>query len=106
MKNSSSELGQYLRSLRIQKGLTLHQVAKEADIDSPMLSKIERGGRLPTQDQLKRLSVFFQVSESELKVMHTAEKIIKEYGVNDTTYNAAIMVCEQMVPYIKRKRPK
>ncbi|MBK7851280.1 MAG: hypothetical protein IPJ66_09140 [Bacteroidetes bacterium] len=34
--------------------------------------------------------------------MHTAEKIIKEYGVNETTYEAVRMVGEQIVPYLKR----
>lgn len=41
------ELGQYLRQLRKEKGETLHQVSKGTDIDSPLLSKIERGERLP-----------------------------------------------------------
>lgn len=61
MKNSNSELGQRLRNLRIQKNLTLHQVYKEVDIDSPMLSKIERGERLPTIEQLQRLCNFLKL---------------------------------------------
>ena len=106
MKNSNSELGLRLRNLRTQKKLTLHQVSKEVDIDSPMLSKIERGERLPTIEQLQRLSKFFKVAEADLKVMHTAEKIIKEYGVNDTTYDAVRLVEEQITPYITKRKAK
>ena len=40
--------------------------------------------------------------ESDLKVKATAEKIIKEFGVNDTTYEAASLVMEQITPYIKK----
>ncbi|MDP1843514.1 MAG: helix-turn-helix transcriptional regulator [Sediminibacterium sp.] len=106
MKNSNSELGLRLRNLRTQKKLTLHQVSKEVDIDSPMLSKIERGERLPTIEQLQRLCKFFKVAEADLKVMHTAEKIIKEYGVNDTTYDAVRLVEEQITPYITKRKAK
>jgi HTH-type transcriptional regulator, competence development regulator len=106
MKTSSSELGQYIRSLRSKKGETLHEVSKGTDIDSPMLSKIERGDRIPTLEQLTKLSKYFKVDEAELKVMHTAEKIIKEYGLNETTYEAVRMVKEQITPYIKKSNSK
>lgn len=106
MKNSNSELGQRIRDTRTKMKLTLHQVSKEVDIDSPMLSKIERGERLPTVEQLQRLCKFFKISEEDLKVIHTAEKIIKEYGVNDTTYQAVRLVEEQITPYITKRKTK
>lgn len=102
MKTIQSDLGQHLRELRKAKGQTLHQVSKGSDIDSPLLSKIERGERLPTQEQIKKLSKYFKVAESELKIMATAEKIIKEYGVNDATYDAVSLVMEQITPYLKK----
>ena len=106
MKNQNSDLGRYLRDLRKEKGETLHQVSKGTDIDSPMLSKIERGERLPTHDQLKRMCKYFKVKESNLMVMHTAEKIIKEFGVNETTYEAVRMVEEHIIPYLKMNKVK
>jgi transcriptional regulator with XRE-family HTH domain len=102
MDNLQSDLGQYLRELRKEKGQTLHQVSKGTDIDSPLLSKLERGERLPTLDQLKRLSKFYKVSEASLKVKHTAEKILKEYGANDITYLAIQLVNKQLAPYVKK----
>ncbi|MEO5645513.1 MAG: helix-turn-helix transcriptional regulator [Bacteroidia bacterium] len=106
MKSQNSDLGQHLRGLRKEKGETLHQVSKGTDIDSPMLSKIERGDRMPTLEQLKRLCRYFKVSETDLKVMHTAEKIIKDYGMNETTYEAVRMVEEQLTPYLKKNKSK
>ena len=106
MKNSNSGLGLRLRNLRTQSKLTLHQVSKEVDVDSPMLSKIERGERLPTIEQLQRLCKFFKVAEADLKVIHTAEKIIKEYGVNNTTYDAVRLVEAQITPYINKREAK
>lgn len=104
MKVLKSDLGHYFRQLRKHNGETLHQVSKVTDIDSPLLSKIERGDRLPTLEQLRKLCKYFKVSEVDLKVKHTAEKIIKEYGINETTYEAARMVEEQITTYLKRKK--
>ena len=81
-------VGNYIRDLRKQKNLTLHQVSKKTDIDSPLLSKIERGERLPTNQQIINISFCFGTSESDLFTMVIAEKIIKEYGENKITYDA------------------
>lgn|SRR5690554_4368624 len=102
MKILNSELGQHLRELRKDKGQTLHQVSVGTDIDSPLLSKLERGERLPTDEQIKKLAKYYKVPETDLKVKATAERIIKEYGVNDTTYEAVNLVMEQITPYIKK----
>ena len=104
MKTILSDLGQFLRELRKNNDQTLHQVSKGSDIDSPLLCKIERGERLPTAEQIKKLSKYYKISESELKVMVTAERIIKEYGVNHTTYDALNLVMEQITPYIKNEK--
>ncbi len=102
MKIINSELGQYLRELRKDKEQTLHQVSVGTDIDSPLLSKLERSERLPTDEQIKKLAKYYKVAETNLKVKATAERIIKEYGVNDTTYEAVNLVMEQITPYIKK----
>ena len=106
MKSPNSDLGQHIKELRKEKGETLHQVSKGTDIDSPMLSKIERGDRMPTLEQLKRLCKYFNAVEADLKVMYTAEKIINEYGFNETTYEAVKMVEERIMPYLKKNKAK
>jgi len=98
------ELGKYLRELRNLKGETLHQVSKGTDIDSPLLSKIERSERLPTLDQIKRLARYYKISEEKLKIQHVAEKILKDYGINDITFNAVKLVNEQLINYNKKNK--
>jgi transcriptional regulator with XRE-family HTH domain len=104
--NSEVSIGQHFRELRNERKETLHQVAVGTNIDSPLLSKIERGERLPTTDQLKKLSAYYGISEEELKVKHTAEKILKEYGANETTYDAIQLVNEQLTSYAKKSKEK
>ncbi|NDV67487.1 helix-turn-helix domain-containing protein [Dysgonomonas sp. 25] len=83
-----NSIGVFLREIRSYRGETLHQVAKGVDIDSPLLSKIERGSRLPTTAQIKRISSYFSLSEIELNTMLVSERIIKEFGINQITYLA------------------
>ena len=61
-----SSLGPYIRELRKGRAETLHQVSKGTDIDSPLLSKIERGDRLPTNEQIVRLAHYYGVAEADL----------------------------------------
>ncbi len=96
MQNNQN-LGNYLRALRKERDLTLHQVAVVVDVDSPLLSKLERSERLPTNEQIKRLSAFFDLNENELLAKVAAERIIKEYGLGDVTQQAVKMVQEQLV---------
>lgn len=101
MQTLKSDFGQSIRNLRKERNLTLHQVAVGVDVDSPMLSKIERGERLATMEQAKRLAAFFEIDENHLLTRLTAEKIIKDYGANELTLNAVQMVQEQLLNYSK-----
>ena len=47
-------IAEIIRELREQNGLLLRQVAAEIEIDQALLSKIERGERMPTKDQVIR----------------------------------------------------
>lgn len=104
--DSEISIGKLFRELRNGRKKTLHQIAVGTDIDSPLLSKIERGERLPTSEQLKKLSVYYGVPEEELKVKHTAEKILREYGANEITYDAIQLVNEQLNNYAKNNKQK
>lgn len=97
-----SEIGGKLRELRKQKGETLNSVSESAGIDLTLLSKIERGERLPTQEQLLSLAAYYKYNESELKTLLVAEKIIKDYGISEETQKAINLVEEQITKYLKK----
>ncbi len=98
---TKSEIGDKLRELRKIKGDTLNIVSDKASVDLTLLSKIERGERFPTLEQLKRLSDYYDYNESELKALLVAEKIIKDYGISEETHRAINIVEEQIIKYLK-----
>jgi transcriptional regulator with XRE-family HTH domain len=94
------DFGTKLKGLRQSRNETLHMVAVGTNIDMTLLSKFERKERIPTVEQAKRIAAYFSVDINELNIELTAERIIFDYGLNDTTYKAAILVCEAYIGYI------
>jgi len=97
-----SEIGEKLRYLRKQKEDTLNNVSEASGIDLTILSKIERGERLPTREQLSILANYYKHNKSELKTLLIAEKIIKDYGINVDTQKAISLVKKQIIKYLKK----
>lgn len=92
-------IGLYVKHLRTEQNKTLHQVAMDTNIDATLLSKIERGSRFATGEQLSKLAQFFDIPLEKLQSKAIAEKIIKEYGLNETTVNALHLVQEVFESY-------
>ena len=85
----------YIKQLRTNQSKTLHQIAIETDIDATLLSKIERGDRLPTFDQIQKIALFFQVPINNLQALLIAQRIIKDYGLNEITIKALELVKQE-----------
>lgn len=98
------DLGSKLKNFRLEKKETLHKVAMGTDIDMTTLSKFEHKERMPTEEQLAKLARYFSVNTEELLAELTAEKIVYEYGINDVTYEALLMVMESFTEYAGGKR--
>lgn len=67
--------GKKIRALREAQGLLQRQVAYHLDIDSPMLSNIERGDRRAKREWIPKLARLLQVSEEELLTYWLADRI-------------------------------
>ncbi len=69
------ELGETLRQLRENKGLLLRQVAADLDMDTALLSKIERGDRSPKKEQLIKAASLFGIPPGDLLIIWLSEKV-------------------------------
>ncbi|MFO8054167.1 MAG: nucleotidyltransferase domain-containing protein [Bacteroidales bacterium] len=67
-----------LKETRLKAKLSLENVQKETGIDKALISKIERGIRLPTPEQLKALSGFYGLDYKSLKTSLFAQKIVRQ----------------------------
>lgn len=69
-------LGNKIRELRETKGLLLRQVAAHIEVDTALVSKLERGERKAQREQISRIADFLEVKEDELLLLWLADKIM------------------------------
>jgi transcriptional regulator with XRE-family HTH domain len=70
-------VGLKIRELREQNQILLRQLAAQLDIDTAMLSKMERGDRLFRKDEIIKIAEFFNYSQEELLTLWLADKVLK-----------------------------
>lgn len=71
----SNQFGNKIRLLREENKLLLRQVAPLLEIDSPQLSKIERGERHAKKEYIPLFAKIFKVRNNELLTLWLADKV-------------------------------
>ena len=79
-------LGQRLRELREKKGMLLREVAAHLEIDTAMISKIERGEKSCKREHILKLAKLLDSSEQELIVLWLSDSLYpivkdEEFGI-------------------------
>jgi predicted nucleotidyltransferase len=94
-------LGDSIRKLREKKELPLRTVAAYLDIDQAILSKIERGQRKASREQVVKLAGYFKVKENDLIIAWLSDKLV--YEVEDEKFALrALQVAEEKITYKKK----
>ena len=70
-----SHLGQKIRELREKQKLLLRQVAAQLEVDTALMSKIERGERNASKKQVVDIAKFLKANEEEFLTLWLADKI-------------------------------
>ena len=70
-----NQFGEYIKSQREKLGMIQREVAYKLDMDTPMLSKIERGERNAKREHVTNLCKLFNSSEEEMLTLWLADKL-------------------------------
>ena len=92
-----NKFGDRVRELREQQNLLQRQVAVKLDIDTPMLSKIERGERRAKREQVITFSETLSADQNELVTLWLADRvyeIVKDEDLAKEALKVAEMECE------------
>ncbi len=68
-------LGDKIRQSREKQGLLLRQAAAFLEVDTALVSKLERGERRPQKEHVIKLAEFLKMKPDELLVLWMADKI-------------------------------
>lgn len=96
-------LGETLRKLRETKKLSLRVVASFLGVDQAILSKMERGQRKISREQVVRLAQYFQIDEESLLVLWLSDRLVYEVSNEDLGLKA-MQVAEERVAYMAFKK--
>ena len=70
-------IGDKIRQLREADNILLRQLAAQLDMDTAMLSKMERGDRFFRKEDIVALAKIFKQPQEELLTVWLADKILK-----------------------------
>ena len=76
----------------------MRHVSAQLDIDTAILSKIERGERKATRDQITKLADILELDKESLLIQYLSEKILYEIQDEDLGIQA-LKVAEKTIKY-------
>ena len=97
-----NQFGKRLKSLRENAKIPQRVVAGILQIDSPMLSKIERGKRKAKKSQIELFANLFKTDAEELYTLWLAEQLL-ELIEGETFALKALQVAEDEVQYLSKR---
>ena len=99
----ANQFGSKIKELREAKGLLQRQVASQLEIDTPMLSKIERGERKAKKEQILQFAKLYKADKDELLTLWLADQIY-EVVKDEKMANEAMQVAEKKINLKKRTK--
>ena len=98
-----NQFGSAIRKLREAKHLLQRQVAAQLEIDTPMLSKIERGERKAKKEQVALFAKILKTGKEELLTLWLADQIT-DIVQDEALALKAMQVAEEEVKYQLTKK--
>ncbi len=100
-----NQFGSKIKELREANGLLQRQVASQLEIDTPMLSKIEKGIRQLKREQLPILAEILKVHKDELLILWLADQLYDVVKDEDVALKA-MEAAEEVIINTKKNRKK
>jgi fido (protein-threonine AMPylation protein) len=96
-------LSKMLQESRNNKGWVVRQLGYESGIDPALVSKFEKGQRIPTEENLKSLALALEISFEALRKAWLAEKIYKILE-HESNASEILSLAESRVEYLSSKK--
>lgn len=95
-------IGQIIREKRDEKGLLLRHLAAHIDIDQALLSKIERGERKATKEQILKFAQVLELNKDDLMLQYLSENIAYEI-IEEKNALDVLHVAEGKVAFLRKQ---
>ena len=95
--------GDIIRKKREEKGMLLRQLAALIDMDTAILSKVERGARKARREQVEKIAKALDLNEKELMVEYLSENIAYEI-LDEVSAMDVLKAAEDKLKYLRKDR--
>lgn len=92
-----NKFGDLIRSKRESSNMLLRHLASDLDIDTGMLSKIERGEKLAKREQVVQLAELFKLDEGELLSFWLADQVYSLVGGEKDALTVIKLVEQELI---------
>jgi len=99
----ANQFGEKIKQLRKVNRLLQRQVASQLEIDTPMLSKIERGERKAKKEQVLHFAKILNTGKDELLTLWLADQVVEVVQDEDLALRA-MQVAQEEVKFNSRKK--
>lgn len=101
----ANQFGEKIKQLRKVNRLLQRQVASQLEIDTPMLSKIERGDRKAKKEQVLLFAQILDGNKEELLTLWLADQVV-EVVQNEDFALGAMQMAEEEIKIKSKKKTK
>lgn len=97
-----NKFGDLIRNTREEKELLLRHIAAALDVDTALVSKIERGEKIAKREHVLALAQLFNINPEELIALWLADQVYTLVA-NEEQALDALRVAEEEVKYLRKK---
>ncbi|MCK9613125.1 MAG: helix-turn-helix transcriptional regulator [Bacteroidales bacterium] len=98
-----NHFGEHIKNLRLKRNLLQRQLAALLETDTAFISKLEKGDKRASREQVIKMAAFFNISQDDLLSLWLGEKV---YDVlkNEVMAKKALKVAEKKINYDSVKK--
>jgi len=89
-------LSELLKYHREKKELLMRELAYKVDVDTAVISKIEKGDRKPTKEQLHKYAIALDIDYTQLHLLWLSEKVYQEIKEEETALEVLKVVAKRI----------
>jgi transcriptional regulator with XRE-family HTH domain len=98
-----NKFGNIIRKKREEKGMLLRQLAAVIDMDTAILSKVERGERKARREQVEKIAKALDLDVKKLVIEYLSEIIAYEI-IDEESASDVLKVAETKVKYLRSQK--
>jgi transcriptional regulator with XRE-family HTH domain len=99
----ASQFGDRIRELRTKQNMLLRHLASKLDVDTSIISKVERGDRQLKKEQIPLLAEILNVDKDELLTLWLADQVC-DIMQDENLALKAMQVAEEKIKFNNRNK--